>query len=55
MRMYFHCPTGGGAEGAQRTFLATSKDGLRFVASATDLGPFYFRVFRWRGLHYAIA
>jgi hypothetical protein len=55
IHMYFHCPTGGTAEGAQRTFLATSKDGLHFAASATDLGPFYFRVFRWHGFHYAIA
>ena len=55
IRMYFHCPIGGTADGAQRTFLASSKDGLHFAASATDLGPFYFRVFRWRGSHYASA
>jgi len=55
IRMYFHCPIGGTADGDQRTFLANSKDGLHFAASATDLGPFYFRVFRWRGSHYAIA
>ena len=51
IRMYFHGPAGGG----QRTFLATSKDGLRFTAGREVLGDFYFRVFRWGGWWYAVA
>lgn len=50
-RMYFHGATGHG----QRSFLATSKDGLRFQASAADLGPFYFRVFRHQNAWFALA
>jgi hypothetical protein len=49
--MYFH----GGAEGSQRTFRATSPDGVRFRAGSEILGPFYFRVFRYAGAWYAIA
>ena len=49
--MYFHGPT---AEG-QRSFRATSADGLHFVAERTILGPFYFRVFTHDGAWYAIA
>ena len=56
IRMYFHCPTNpADAENSQVTFLATSKDGLHFNAQSTPLGPYYFRVFEWRGYHYAIA
>jgi hypothetical protein len=55
IRMYFHCPAGGTRDGVQRTFLAASKDGLHFAAGSTDIGPFYFRVFRWGGYSYAIA
>jgi hypothetical protein len=51
LRMYFHGPSKGG----QMTFLATSKDGLKFTAGREPLGPFYFRVFRWGGAWYAIA
>lgn len=51
IRMYFHGP----AEGGQRTFLATSSDGLRFAAGRDVLGDFYFRVFRWGGWWYAVA
>jgi len=49
--MYFHGPYGDG----QKSFLAESSDGLEFAAGATPLGPFYFRVFRHGGRHYAIA
>jgi hypothetical protein len=51
LRMYFHGP----AQGGQLSFLATSKDGLKFTAGREPLGPFYFRVFRWRGWWYAAA
>lgn len=55
-RMYFHgsdTPTGGG--GKQTTRLAFSGDGLHFRAQPEDLGAPYWRVFRWRGYHYALA
>jgi hypothetical protein len=55
--MYFHCPAGtpGSVEiGQQKTFIATSKDGIRFVADTQPLGPAYFRVFRWKGFYYAV-
>jgi hypothetical protein len=51
LRMYFHGPTQGG----QKTGVATSKDGLSFVASDVILGDFYFRVFQWKEYYYAIA
>jgi hypothetical protein len=56
IRMYFHCPTSlSDPENSQRTFLATSSDGLHFTAGSVDLGPYYFRVFRWGGYDYAVA
>ena len=51
LRMYFHGPTGDG----QKSFVATSTDGLQFTAQADALGPSYFRVFAWGGTHYALA
>lgn len=57
IHMYVHCPAGaaGSVEiGAQKTFLATSKDGIHFVADTQALGPAYFRVFRWKGYYYAL-
>lgn len=51
IRMYFHGPTKGG----QKTGVASSIDGLNFEAKETILGPFYFRVFEWKGIYYAIA
>lgn len=53
IRMYFHGPPKGG-EG-QRTFLAVSKDGVHFTASAKILGEAYFRVFQRGGDTYAIS
>lgn len=53
LRMYFHGMAGPGNR--QRTFLATSHDGLHWTASACDLGPFYFRVFRRSGAWFAFA
>jgi hypothetical protein len=59
--MYFHCPAGGRLDAAgrvdiaeQKTFLATSTDGLRFSPAPQPLGPAYFRVFRWGNYYYAI-
>jgi hypothetical protein len=54
IRMYFHgcvdtCKV------QQRSFVATSRDGISFTARPTPLGPSYFRVFRHDGFHYAIA
>lgn len=51
LRMYFHGPV---TEGGQKTFLATSRDGLHFTAADTVLGVSYFRVFHWDGAHYAL-
>lgn len=56
LRMYYHCPTNpADPENSQRTFVATSKDGVHFAAGSTPLGPYYFRVFDWGGYHYAVA
>jgi hypothetical protein len=51
IRMYFHGP----ARGGQKTGVATSGNGIDFVASDAILGQFYFRVFQWKGWYYAIA
>ncbi len=51
IRMYFHGVTHDG----QRSFVATSSDGLHFNASAVVLGPFYFRVFKHKLAWFAIA
>ncbi len=50
--MYFHGPYPD--RYSQRTFLATSKDGLHFIAQTRSLGPSYFRVFRHREWVYAL-
>ena len=50
-RMYFHGVTDDG----QRSFLATSPDGLHFHASPEMLGPFYFRTFQHDAAWFAIA
>jgi hypothetical protein len=55
--MYFHCPAGstGGVDiGQQKTFVAISRDGLRFASDTVPLGPAYFRVFRRGGYYYTI-
>jgi hypothetical protein len=54
VRMYFH---GCGAEGPSRqmSFLATSRDGVRFKASDRVLAPFYLRVFEHDGWFYGVA
>lgn len=53
IRMYFHGPAKGG--GGQKSFVAVSKDGLHFQASAETLGLFYFRAFPWQDAWYAMA
>jgi hypothetical protein len=55
--MYFHCPAGAGDSvdiGEQKTFFATSADGLKFTALPEPLGPAYFRVFHHGEYFYAI-
>ena len=52
IRMYFHGLYRGQG---QITMLAKSKDGLHFTALSEVLGPFYFRVFKYNGLYYAVA
>jgi len=51
IRMYFH----GLAGSSQRTFVATSGDGLNFRSRKKALGPFYFRVFRRDDRFFAVA
>ena len=51
IRMYYH----GVLEQGQMSRLALSTDGLRFTVRPEILGPSYFRVFAWRGWHYALA
>jgi hypothetical protein len=53
IRMYFHGPARSG--GGQKSFVATSKDGLHFKASPEPLGIFYFRVFGWQDEWFAMA
>lgn len=50
LRLYFHGQSR--ADGHQGTFLATSRDGLRWRAQATVLAPFYLRAFPCRGAWY---
>jgi hypothetical protein len=52
--MYYHGPTQVKKTG-QRTFLATSRDGLNFDSQDVDLAPFYLRVFEHEGVFYGIA
>lgn len=53
LRMYFHCPSK--SVNAQMTYLARSKDGIRFAAEGVPLGLSYFRVFQRDGYWYAMA
>lgn len=57
IRMYFHGadqPSAPG-RGPQYSRVALSSDGLEFQCGAENLGAPYFRVFEWRGWHYAMA
>jgi hypothetical protein len=53
VRMYFHGSAREG--GGQKSYVAISKDGLNFSASAEELGIFYFRVWRHEGIWWAMA
>jgi hypothetical protein len=53
LRMYFHGPSR--ITKGQKSYVALSSDGLAFAPSDTILGPFYFRVARWRGQWIAMA
>jgi glycosyltransferase involved in cell wall biosynthesis len=53
LRLYFHGNPPAG--GKQVSFVAISPDGVHWTASPVALGPFYFRVFRWRGGWFAFA
>jgi hypothetical protein len=51
--MYFHQPPAPGSPAKeQRTYLATSKDGLRFTARKEEIGHAYLRAFRHKGAVY---
>jgi hypothetical protein len=55
--MYFHCPAGSPGDvdiGQQKTFVAVSREGLRFSSDTVPLGPAYFRVFRRGSYFYSI-
>ena len=51
IRLYYHGPEQGQGQVSR---LALSADGLRFAARPEILGASYFRVFQWRGFHYAL-
>ena len=53
IRLYFHCPSR--AMEGQKTFIARSSDGIRFKASSEVLGIFYWRVFQYKTMWYAMA
>ena len=40
--------------GGQRSFVATSTDGIHFASGDEVLGSSYFRVFHWQGMIYAL-
>lgn len=53
IRLYFHGPAKAG--GGQKTFVATSADGLAFKARPEPLCPFYFRAFRYADMWYGMS
>ena len=53
IRMYFHAPSK--KSGRQMSFVATSANGLDFIAAEEELGIFYFRVFPHGEQWYAMA
>jgi hypothetical protein len=52
IRMYYHGPVPGSQ--FQKTYVATSGDGIRFDINNVELGTSYFRVFYWNGYYYGI-
>lgn len=56
IRLYFHgSNTQSKDNGAQSTNVAISSDGQRFTEIGVNLGPAYFRVFKWRDRYFALA
>ena len=56
IRLYYHGSDSASEDDApQTTRIAVSDDGLHFRACEEALGPAYFRVFKWRDFHYALA
>jgi hypothetical protein len=53
--MFFHTPSVANGRLGQYSFRATSSDGIHFKADTTVLGDCYFRVFEWKGNHYALS
>ena len=53
IEMYYHGDVKD--ESKQKTFLATSKDGINFNSENEILGEFYFRVFKFKSKNFAIA
>lgn len=53
--LYFHCPLNHEGKKGQYSLRATSVDGVQFNPDTTVLGESYFRVFDWKGTHYAVA
>jgi hypothetical protein len=53
--LYFHGALSETDPGRQATFLATSGDGLHFIAASEPLAPPYLRVFEVEGRSYALA
>lgn len=49
--MYYHGATFGSKR--QPTMRATSKDGVTWKSDTVELGDSYFRVFQYKGYHYA--
>ncbi|HEY3673356.1 MAG TPA: hypothetical protein VGN51_20645 [Acidimicrobiia bacterium] len=54
IRMYFHGPSADTATHRQRTFVATSSDGIDFTSTGEILGNPYWRAFRHDGWWYAM-
>ncbi|MEZ4675590.1 MAG: hypothetical protein R2932_15270 [Caldilineaceae bacterium] len=67
IRMYYHGPALSREDaatepitqrfptlGGQRSFVATSLDGIHFTSATEVLGSSYFRVFNWQGTTYAL-
>ncbi len=52
--LYFHTPLEVKGKKGQFSLRAFSKDGLNFTSDTVVLGESYFRVFEWKGKHYAL-
>jgi hypothetical protein len=57
IRMYYHGPVpinGVYSQKNQKTFVATSHNGIDFESQTNELGNSYFRVFQWDDYYYAL-